>query len=175
MLESIRKRVRGFMFTVRRNSSLPRGHESKLERLMATGDLAGLRMFLADNYSGVQLTTHEERERKRKLVDAIEASDGTKLRRQRERERTEPIVCADCKVLEGERHQFGCVHGLCPNTRSDGSCNSPMRLLRRDELSHLAPTWSDPGPPKRKSTFYARLPSRCDECGAIHPAFPGVQ
>jgi hypothetical protein len=82
----------------------------------------------------------------------------------------EIIRCPDCKVKEGEHHMIGCYLGLCPNATSQ-VCVSPMRMLRRDEVS---PDWIVPGPPRdARNIFYVRLPSRCDECGTTHPMFPG--
>jgi hypothetical protein len=80
----------------------------------------------------------------------------------------EVIRCADCRVQEGEYHQIGCIWGLCPNATAQ-VCINPMRFLKRDE----APEWIVPDPPPTPSNFFVRLPSRCDECGATHPMFPG--
>jgi hypothetical protein len=81
----------------------------------------------------------------------------------------EIIKCPDCKVKEGDHHIIGCYLGLCPNATAQ-VCVSPMRMLRRDEVS---PDWIIPVRPDRPDFLFARLPSRCDECGTTHPMFPG--
>jgi hypothetical protein len=133
--------------------------KQELQKLIASGDAQQLKSFLQKL----------EDDRKRRLEKEREDSAMRAKPREASGPIDEIIRCADCGVPEGEYHMIGCYLGLCPNATSQ-VCVSPMRMLKRDEVS---PDWIEPGPPDRPSAFYVRLPSRCDECGVTHPMFPG--
>jgi hypothetical protein len=131
----------------------------ELQKLIASGDAQQLKSFLQKLEDDRKRHLEKERE---------DSATRAKLHLQHTR-RDEIIKCADCGVPGGEYHHYGCYPGLCPNATAQ-VCISPMRLLRRDEIP---PEWIIPEPPDRPNSLFVRLPSRCDECGILHPMFPG--